>query len=104
MNCLWDRPEGLSSRQILALLGDDDLACTTVLTVLSRLCDTSLVTRIQDGGRGLLFKATLTGNAHNATVLLGPRGKSADLTICSSHVDSGLSPNQLAELKDVLGK
>ena len=37
MGCLWDRPEGLSSNQILALLGDDELAITTVLTVLSRL-------------------------------------------------------------------
>ena len=104
MNCLWDRPEGPSSWQILALLGDDDLACTTVLTVLSRLCDTSLVARIQDGGRGLPFKANLTCKAHNALVLLGPRGKSAAPTICSSYVDPGLSPNQLAELKAVLGK
>jgi len=34
LGCLWDRPEGLTSQQILALLGDDDLAITTVLTVL----------------------------------------------------------------------
>jgi predicted transcriptional regulator len=104
MSCLWDRPEGLSSQQILALLGDDDLAITTVLTVLSRLGEKSLVARSQDGGRKLLFQATLTREAHTASVLLGAMEKSANPAMVFSHFTNGLSPNQLAELKAVLGK
>lgn len=58
LGCLWDRPEGLTSQQILALMGDDDLAITTVLTVLSRLSDKGLVSREQASGRTFLFKST----------------------------------------------
>jgi predicted transcriptional regulator len=48
MGCLWDRPAGLSSNHILALLDDDELAITTVLTVLSRLGDKGLPLKKQE--------------------------------------------------------
>ena len=67
MGCLWDRPEGLSSNQILALLGDDELAITTVLTVLSRLGNKGLLIKRQEAGRKLLFIATKTREAHTAS-------------------------------------
>ena len=70
LGCLWDRPEGLTSQQILALLGDDDLAITTVLTVLSRLSDKGLVQREQATGRTFLFKSTSTREQHTASMLL----------------------------------
>lgn len=104
MNCLWDSPEGLSSQQILDLLGNDKLAITTVLTVLSRLGEKSLVTRKHDGGRRLLFQAILTREAHTASLLLGAMEKSANPAMVFSHFTSGLTPNQLAELKAALDK
>ncbi len=60
LGCLWDRPDGLSSQQILALLGDDSLASTTVLTVLTRLTDKGLVEKHAGEGRTLMFKAATT--------------------------------------------
>ncbi|NCW95771.1 MAG: BlaI/MecI/CopY family transcriptional regulator, partial [Actinobacteria bacterium] len=50
LGCLWDRPAGLTSQQILALLGDDSIKITTVLTVLSRLEDKNLVTKAAGPG------------------------------------------------------
>ena len=104
MGCLWDRPEGLSSNQILALLGDDELAITTVLTVLSRLGDKGLLLKNQEGGRKLLFIATKTREAHTASLLLDAMQDSANPALVFSHFASSLSADQLQKLKAVLDK
>lgn len=99
MGCLWDRPAGLSSQQILALLGDDELAITTVLTVLSRLSDKGLVTKEQDSGRKLLFVAARTREAHTASLLLDAVQQSNNPALVFSHFASSLSADQLQKLK-----
>jgi len=104
MGCLWDRPEGLSSNQILALLGDDELAITTVLTVLSRLGNKGLLIKQQEAGRKLLFIATKTREAHIASLLLDGVQDSTNPSLVFSHFASLLSSNQLQKLKDVLDK
>ena len=104
MGCLWDRPDGLSSQQILALLGDDDLAITTVLTVLSRLCDKDLVEKMQGEGRKLLFVATITREAHTANLLLEAMGQTNNPAVVFSHFASGLSASQLENLKKALSQ
>ena len=104
MGCLWDRPEGLSSNQILALLGDDELAITTVLTVLSRLCDKGLLLKNQEGGRKLLFIVTKTREAHTASLLLDAMQDSTNPALVFSHFASLLSADQLQKLKAVLDK
>ena len=104
MGCLWDRPEGLSSNQILALLGDDELAITTVLTVLSRLSDKGLLLKKQEGGRKLLFIATKTREAHTASLLLDAMQDSTNPALVFSHFASSLSADQLQKLKAVLDK
>jgi predicted transcriptional regulator len=104
MGCLWDRPEGLSSNQILALLGDDELAITTVLTVLSRLGNKGLLIKQQEAGRKLWFIATKTREAHIASLLLDAVQDSTNPSLVFSHFASLLSSNQLQKLKDVLDK
>lgn len=104
MGCLWDRPEGLSSNQILALLGDDELAITTVLTVLSRLGDKGLLLKKQEGGRKLLFVAAKTREAHTASLLLDAMQDSTNPALVFSHFASSLSADQLQKLKAVLDK
>lgn len=101
LGCLWDRPDGLSSGQILALLGDDSLAITTVLTVLSRLCEKGLAQKTQGSGRTLLFKSTETREQHVAKQLLEAMSE-ANATEVFSHFASGLTPAQLAKLRSVL--
>ena len=104
MGCLWDRPAGLSSKQILALLGDDELAITTVLTVLSRLDDKGLLLKKQEGGSKLLFTATNTREAHTAALMLDAMQDFTNPSLVFSHFASSLSADQLRKLKDVLDK
>ena len=104
MGCLWDRPAGLGSSQILALLGDDELAVTTVLTVLSRLGNKGLLIKKQEAGRKLLFIATITREAHIASLLLDAVQDSTNPSLVFSHFASSLSADQLQKLKDVLAK
>lgn len=103
LGCLWDRPDGLTSQQILALLGDDSMAITTILTVLSRLGDKGLVTKAPGSGRTLLFKATSTREKHTAELLLSAM-ESANPSLVFSHFTAGLSKAQVQKLKDILNQ
>ena len=102
LSALWDRPEGLTSQQILALIGDEGLALTTVLTVLSRLVDKGMVKK-ESMGRNLLFIATSTRERHTAELLLGAMDDAANPALVFSHFASGLSKDQVAQLRKALG-
>jgi len=101
LGCLWDRPDGLSSQQILAMLGDESLAITTVLTVLSRLTDKGLVEKHAGEGRTLMFKAATTREQHTAELLLSAM-ENANPAMVFSHFASGLTKEQLAKLRQAL--
>lgn len=101
LGCLWDRPDGLTSQQILAMLGDDSLAITTILTVLSRLVDKGLVEREQGSGRTLVFKATSSREEHTAKLLLQAMDQS-NPALVFSHFAGGLSAKQLEQLRKAL--
>jgi predicted transcriptional regulator len=103
LSCLWDRPDGLTSQQILALLGDDSLAITTVLTVLSRLIDKDMVLKDQHEGRTFLFKASKSREQHTAAMLLSAMDESNNPALVFSHFASGLSQGQIDSLKKALG-
>jgi len=103
LGCLWDRPDGLTSQQILAMLGDDDLAVTTILTVLARLCDKDLVQKAQPSGRSLIFTAVHTREEHTAKLLLSAMDNSLNPALAFSHFTQGLSAEQIESLKKVLG-
>jgi len=102
--CLWDRPAGLTSQQILALLGDDSIKITTVLTVLSRLEDKGLISRAAGAGRGFIFLATTSREQHTANALVELVGQTGNPAMVFSHFASGLSAKQLKELKEALDK
>ncbi len=102
LGCLWDRPEGLTSQQILALLGDDDLAITTVLTVLSRLSDKGLVGREQASGRTFLFKSTSSREQHTASEMLAALEKTGNPDLVLSTFISGLPQAQIESLRKAL--
>ena len=102
LSALWDRPEGLTSQQILALIGDEGLALTTVLTVLSRLVEKGMVKK-ESMGRNLLFIATSTRERHTAELLLDAMDDAANPALVFSHFASGLSKDQVAQLRKALG-
>lgn len=102
LSALWDRPQGLSSQQILSLIGDETLALTTVLTVLSRLVEKGMVKK-ESMGRNLLFIATSTREQHTAELLLGVMDDAANPAMVFSHFTSKLSPDQIWQLRKALG-
>ena len=104
LGCLWDRPAGLTSQQILALLGDDSIKITTVLTVLSPLEDKNLVTKAAGPGRAFIFQAVTTREQHTAKALVELVGQIGNPAAVFSHFASGLSAKQLKELKEALDK
>ena len=102
LGCLWDRPEGLTSQQILAMLGDDELAITTVLTVLSRLSDKGLVGREKASGRTFLFKSTSSREQNTASAMLAALEKTDNPALVFGHLVEGLSHAQIESLKKAL--
>jgi len=102
MGCLWDRPDGLSSQQVLALMGDDQLAITTVLTVLSRLGDKGMVFREKLTGRTFIFRSVKSREEHTAAMLLSAFDQSANPALVFSHFAAGLSTAQIASLKKAI--
>lgn len=103
LGCLWDRPAGLSSQQILALLGEE-VKLTTVLTVLSRLQEKGLVTRSASAGRSFIFSATTSREQHTASQLIGLLSNSSNPASVFSHFTQALTESQIEELKRVLEK
>lgn len=101
LGCLWDRPQGLSSQQILSMLGEE-VKLTTVLTVLSRLQDKGLVTKIAGTGRSFIFSATQSREEFTARHLLQLLNDMGNPTRVFSHFTAGLTPSQAQSLKSVL--
>ena len=101
LGCLWNRPDGLSSQQILALLGDDSLAITTVLTVLTRLTDKGLVEKHAGEGRTLMFKATSSREQSTADLLLSAM-QNSNPALVFSHFAAGLTESQISHLRKIL--
>lgn len=103
LGCLWDRPAGLTSQQLLAMLGEE-VKLTTVLTVLTRLEDKGQVTKSPGAGRSFIFSATTTREQHTAEQLLKLVGSDANPAAVFSHFTQGLTDSQVAELKRALQK
>ena len=73
-----------------------------MLTVLSRLGDKGLVNREPGEGRSLMFSAAQTREAHNADLMLRILDTSENPALAFSHFASGLTAEQLAQLKQSL--
>ena len=56
LDVLWSARSWLSGREVLERLGDESRAYTTVMTVLGRLVDKSLVERVEEG-KGHVYRA-----------------------------------------------
>lgn len=109
LDVLWAARESnsaqLTSQEVCELLTPyGALAITTVLTVLSRLADKGLVTRTPGPGRSLLFEATQTKAQYDASLLLRIIEDNPNPLLAFSHFTSGLSPEQLAALKQSLSQ
>jgi predicted transcriptional regulator len=106
MACLWDTAGPLTSQQILEKVNDgsDELALTTILTVLSRLVDKGMVSRENGTGRSLLFSAAETRENHSANMMLKLLGNDANLGLTFAQFTKALTPAQLKALREAIDK
>lgn len=102
MDRLWDAAGPLSVRDVLELLDNQDLAYTTVMTVLDRLGRKELVTRSRHG-RAFHYSPTyareeLTSELMNAALdSAGP-----DRTAALVHFAEGVSPDEAVAMRAAL--
>lgn len=100
LDTLWNADSPLTSQQILELADPTgDMAVTTVLTVLSRLSDKRLVTRENGDGRTLLFSAAESREQHAAKLMLSMVAEAGNPALAFSHFTSGLTPEQIKQLR-----
>jgi predicted transcriptional regulator len=106
MDALWNANGSLTSQEILDRVnqGSDDLALTTILTVLSRLVDKGMVARTAGTGRSLNFTATESRERHSANLMLKLLGDSDNPALTFAQFTSSLNPKQLAALRKTLEK
>jgi len=107
MSVLWDarntaEPQ-ITSQQVQALLGSD-VALTTVLTVLSRLCQKKLAIKTQGSGRSLLFASATTREEHSAQAMLELVANSQNPALAFAHFAKKLGPEDLVALRDLLAQ
>jgi predicted transcriptional regulator len=106
MDALWSAERSMTSQEILEKVNrdSDELALTTILTVLSRLVDKGMVTRSSGSGRSLDFRAAETRERHSANLMLKLLGDSENPALTFAQFTKSLSPKQLAALRETLEK
>jgi predicted transcriptional regulator len=106
MDALWSSNTPMTSQQILDRVNEqgNDLALTTILTVLSRLADKDMLLRENTGTRSLLFSATQSREAHNAALMLKLLGEAGNPALAFAQFTKSLTPKQLSALRKSLEK
>lgn len=103
LNVLWAAEQPMTSSQVLeAINRDDDLALTTILTVLGRLQEKGLVVR-ESSGRSGLFKAAQSKDEHVIGMLLEVLENADNPTLAIAALAKGLDKKALEALKKTLG-
>lgn len=104
MNQLWSADAPLSVRAVMAALPNQDLAYTTVMTVLDRLDRKKLVTRSRSG------RAFLYSPAHAREELTSELMKAAldsagpDRTAALVHFAASVTPEEAAAMRATLDR
>ena len=105
LGCLWDSKEPLTSIQVQEKVsGSGEIALTTVLTVLSRLEEKSLVVREQGVSRSLVFRSAESRQEHTARVMLRMVDEESNPALAFSFFAKGLTKAQRTALKNTLGE
>ncbi|HLH45582.1 MAG TPA: BlaI/MecI/CopY family transcriptional regulator [Acidimicrobiales bacterium] len=98
LDVLWSARSWLSGRDVLERLGDESRAYTTVMTVLGRLVDKSLVVRVEEG-KGHLYRAAGDPDELTAQAIRSLLQATAHPRVALAHfIDSLDDPELVAEL------
>lgn len=101
MRVAWDRPDRyLPVREMLELL-EDDLAYTTVMTVMNRLFEKGLLHRRRQG-RAWSYRPSTSREAHVAAAMTQVLCTAEDRTAALLHFLADLDPAEAAALRRLL--
>lgn len=104
LDVLWSARAWLSGREVLEQLGDGPRAYTTVMTVLGRLVDKSLVERVEEG-KGHLYRAAGDPDELTAQAIRSLLSATAHPRVALAHFVEGLDdPELMAELASAVNK
>jgi predicted transcriptional regulator len=101
LDVLWSAGGWLSGREVLERLGDETRAYTTVMTVLGRLVDKSLVERVErvEEGKGHLYRAAGDPDELTAQAIRSLLAATAHPRVALAHFVEELDdPELVAEL------
>jgi predicted transcriptional regulator len=98
LDVLWSARTWLSGREVWERLGDESRAYTTVMTVLGRLVDKSLVERVEEG-KGHVYRAAGDPDELTAQAIRSLLSATAHPRVALAHFIEGLDdPELVAEL------
>lgn len=103
MEVLWAAPEALTVRDVLTALDSDDLAYTTVMTVLDRLGAKGLVER-ERAGRAFRHRPARSREELTTEVLNHALDVSGDRTAALVHFARSVDPSEAAALRAALAE
>lgn len=98
---LWEHPDGVTAREVVAALPGRDLALTTVLTVLDRLRRKQLVVR-NESERPHVYHAAVSREAYTAEIMLDALGQAPDRGATLTRFLGGVTDTDTAHLRRVL--
>jgi predicted transcriptional regulator len=102
LDVLWSARTWLSGREVLERLGDESRAYTTVMTVLGRLIDKSLVERVEEG-KGYVYRAAGDPDELTAQAIRSLLSATAHPRVALAHFIDGLDdPDLVAELSTAI--
>jgi predicted transcriptional regulator len=104
MEFAWHRGEWLGVNDVLAALRGERRAYTTIMTIVTRLCDKGLLQRRRQG-RGFVYRPALSKEELTARTLGEVLAAAEDPRAVLAHFVKALeaSPELLARLRDVAG-
>jgi predicted transcriptional regulator len=101
LQVLWEHPDGVIARDVVASLDGRDLAMTTVLTVLDRLRRKHLATR-RDDVRPHLYFAAVRREDYIAEMMLDALGQAPDRGATLTRFLGGVTQTDTDHLRRVL--
>ena len=99
---LWSRPEPLTAAEVREVLGDE-LAYTTVFTILSRLLAKDAVSR-EKTGRSYVYRPTVDPDVQTAERMRRLMHRGADRSSVLAHFVGGLSRAETRALRRLMDK
>jgi predicted transcriptional regulator len=101
LRLLWERPDGLTARDLVSALPGPELAMTTVLTVLDRLRRKHLVQR-DETAHPHTYRPAVSREDYIAEIMLDALGQAPDRDAALTRFLGGVSETDTDHLRRVL--